>query len=51
MKHDLNLSVPNISTTKYSDDEKRKIMGVRYSMTIADFSVSYPYTFAEEIPT
>lgn len=36
---------------KYSDDEKRKIMGVRYSMTIADFSVSYPYTFAEDIPT
>lgn len=36
---------------KYSDDDKRKIMGVRYSMTIADFSVSYPYTFAEDIPT
>ena len=36
---------------KYTDDEKRKIMGVRYSMTITDFSVSYPYTFAEDIPT
>ncbi len=36
---------------KYSEDEKRKIMGVRYSMTITDFSVSYPYTFAEDIPT
>lgn len=36
---------------KYSDEDKRKIMGVRYSMTIADFSVSYPYTFAEDIPT
>lgn len=36
---------------KYSDTEKRKIMGVRYSMDIADFSISYPYTFAEDIPT
>ncbi len=36
---------------KYTDEEKRKIMGVRYSMTITDFSVSYPYTFAEDIPT
>lgn len=36
---------------KYTDDEKRRIMGVRYSMAIADFSISYPYTFAEDIPT
>ena len=36
---------------KYSDDVKRKIMGVRYSMDISDFSISYPYTFAEDIPT
>lgn len=36
---------------KYKPDEQRKIMGVRYSMAIADFSVSYPFTFAEDIPT
>ena len=35
----------------YTKDEQRKIMGVRYSMEIADFSISYPYTFAEDIPT
>ncbi len=36
---------------KYSVAEQRKIMGVRYSMEIADFSISYPFTFAEDIPT
>ncbi len=36
---------------KYTPDEQRRIMGVRYSMEIADFSISYPYTFAEDIPT
>ncbi len=35
----------------YTAQEQRKIMGVRYSMTIADFSISYPFTFAEDIPT
>ena len=35
----------------YSVDEQRKIMGVRYSMEIADFSISYPFTFAEDIST
>lgn len=35
----------------YSDTEKRLIGGVRYSMDILDFSLSYPYTFAEDIPT
>ncbi len=35
----------------YETDNQRKIMGVRYSMDIADFSISYPYTFAEDIPT
>ncbi len=35
----------------YSTDEQRKIMGVRYGMEMADFSISYPYTFAEDIPT
>lgn len=36
---------------KYTKDQQRKIMGVRYGMDIGDFSVSYPYTFAEDIPT
>ena len=35
----------------YKKDEQRKIMGVRYSMDIADFSISYPFTFAEDIPS
>ncbi len=35
----------------YSLEEQRKIAGVRYSMEIEDFSISYPYTFAEDIPT
>lgn len=35
----------------YNTDDMRKIMGVRYSMEIADFSISYPFTFAEDIPT
>ncbi len=34
-----------------SKSEQRKIMGVRYSMQISDFSISYPFTFAEDIPT
>ncbi len=36
---------------KYNTEEQRKIMGVRYGMDISDFSISYPYTFAEDIPT
>ncbi len=35
----------------YELDEARKIAGVCYSMEIADFSISYPFTFAEDIPT
>lgn len=35
----------------YDIEQQRKIMGVRYSMEIEDFSISYPYTFAEDIPT
>ncbi len=35
----------------YTTQEQRIIMGVRYSMEIEDFSISYPYTFAEDIPT
>ena len=33
----------------YPYEDKRIIMGVRYSMERADFSVSNPYTFAEDI--
>lgn len=36
---------------KYSGEDLRRVAGVRYSMDIADFSVSYPFTFAEDIPT
>lgn len=36
---------------KYTHEQQRKIAGVRYSMEIEDFSISYPYTFAEDIPT
>ena len=35
----------------YSKSEQRKIMGVRYSMQISDFSISYPFTFAEDVST
>jgi len=35
----------------YSAEDQRKIMGVRYSMQISDFSISYPFTFAEDIST
>ncbi len=35
----------------YTTEQQRQIMGVRYSMEIEDFSISYPYTFAEDIPT
>ena len=35
----------------YTKEQQRKIMGVRYSMTISDFSISYPYTFSEDIST
>ncbi len=35
----------------YSPDEQRKIMGIRYSMELNDFSISYPFTFAEDIST
>ena len=35
----------------YPDSDKRIIMGVRYSMEKSDFSVSYPYVFANDIST
>ncbi len=36
---------------KYSGEDLRRVAGVRYSMEISDFSVSYPFTFAEDIPS
>lgn len=36
---------------EYTDSVKRQIMGVRYSMEIAAFSISTPYTFAEDVKT
>lgn len=35
---------------KYDKDQARIIMGVRYSMTAADFSIANPYIFAEDVP-
>lgn len=46
-----NAMVEKYKLEDYPADEQRKIMGVRYSMDIADFSISYPYTFAEDIST
>lgn len=46
-----NAIVEKYKLEDYSADDQRKIMGVRYSMDIADFSISYPYTFAEDIST
>ncbi len=46
-----NAMVEEYELEKYSKDEQRKIMGVRYSMKIADFSISYPFTFAEDVST
>ncbi len=41
--------VEKYSLGGFSKDMQRKIMGVRYSMDKAAFSVSAPYTFAEDI--
>ena len=46
-----NQMVKKFNLKGYSSAEKRAIMGVRYGMIISDFSISYPYTFAEDIPT
>lgn len=43
--------IEKYSLEGYSADEQRLIMGVRYTMDIYDFSVAYPYAFAEDIPT
>ncbi len=34
----------------YVENDRRTIMGVRYTMERADFSVSNPFTFSEDIP-
>ncbi len=43
--------VKRFELENYTPEQQRQIMGVRYSMLIEDFSLSYPYTFAEDIPT
>lgn len=47
----LDAMVKEYELEKYTIAEQRKIMGVRYSMQIADFSISYPFTFAEDVST
>lgn len=42
--------VEKFGLEEYSADWQRKIMGVRYTMSRAGFSLSAPYTFAEDIP-
>ena len=42
--------VEKYSLGNFDTDMQRKIMGVRYSMDKAAFSVSAPYTFAEDVP-
>lgn len=42
--------VERYSLEDYTPDEQRAIMAARYGMDISDFSVSYPYIFAEDIP-
>ena len=46
-----NEMVERYELEEYSKDDQRKIMGIRYSMELNDFSISYPFTFAEEIST
>lgn len=36
--------------SSFSEEQARIIMGVRYSMTAADFSIANPYVFAEDVP-
>lgn len=43
--------VEKYSLEAYSPDIQRKIMGVRYSMDLGAFSISAPYTFAEDVPS
>ncbi len=46
-----NTMVKEYELDGYTKSEQRKIMGVRYSMQISDFSISYPFTFAEDVST
>ena len=46
-----NRMVERYGLEAYTPEEQRTVMGVRYSMDAADFSISYPFTFAEDIPT
>lgn len=41
--------VEKYQLVSYPLELRRKIMGVRYSMDSAGFTISYPYTFAEDI--
>lgn len=41
--------VERYSLSAYDTATQRKLMGVRYSMELATFSISAPYTFAEDI--
>ncbi len=34
---------------KYSDDEKRKIVGIRYDATMNGYSISHPFKIAEDV--
>lgn len=42
--------VERYSLEDYTPEEQRAIMAARYGMDISDFSLAYPYTFAEDIP-
>ncbi len=48
-KNCYNEMVDRYSLKGMNDKDRRTIMGVRYSMERSDFSVSNPYTFAEDI--
>ncbi len=41
--------VEKYSLSAFDEKLQRKLMGVRYSMELATFSISAPYTFAEDI--
>ncbi|MBQ6816507.1 MAG: penicillin-binding protein [Clostridia bacterium] len=41
--------VTRYNLEQYNNETRRQIMGVRYSMEIAAFSIAAPYTFAEDI--
>ena len=41
--------IKEYSLQDYDPATQRRVMGVRYSLQIADFSLSNPYTFAEDV--